>query len=78
MSESNFIKVFIGCLYCICRRKNAPLTAFGVEIVLDNQLINGSWGAFLANPADFAGANDIITSFAKKREPSIEIIERTP
>ena len=29
-------------------------------------------------PADFAGADDIITNLAKEREPGIEIIEHTP
>ena len=29
-------------------------------------------------PADFAGADNITTNLAKKREPGIEIIERTP
>ena len=29
-------------------------------------------------PADFAGADDIITNLAKERGPGIEIIERTP
>ena len=40
--------------------------------------MNGSWDAYLASPADFAGADDIITNLAKEREPGIEIIERTP
>ena len=35
--------------------------------------MDGSWDAHLASPA-FAGADDI----TKKREPGIEIIERTP
>ena len=30
--------------------------------------INGSWDAYLASPADFAGADDIITNLAKERE----------
>ena len=47
---------------------------FGVEIVWDNQRINGSRDAYLASPADFAGADDIITNLAKEREPGIEII----
>ena len=38
----------------------------------------GSWDAYLAPPADFAGADDIITKFAKEREPGIKIVERTP
>ena len=42
------------------------------------QWMNGSWDAYLASPADFAGANDIITSLGKEREPGIEINERTP
>ena len=40
--------------------------------------MNGSWEAHLASPADFAGADDIITNLAKEREPGVEIIERTP
>ena len=40
--------------------------------------MNGSWDAYLASPADFAGADDIITSLAKEREPGIEIMECTP
>ena len=40
--------------------------------------MNGSWDAYLASPADFAGADDIITNLAMEREPGIEIIERTP
>ena len=40
--------------------------------------MNGSWDAYLAPPADFAVAGDIITDLAKKKEPRIEIIERTP
>ena len=68
-------------VYCVRRRKNALLITFGVEIVWDNQLIkriNASWDTYLASPADFAGADDIITNLAKEREPGIEIIERTP
>ena len=38
--------------------------------------MNGSWDAYLAFPADFAEADDIITNLAKKREPGD--IERTP
>ena len=40
--------------------------------------MNGSWDAYLAPPADFAGVDDIITSLAKEGEPGIEIIERSP
>ena len=40
--------------------------------------MNGSWDAYLASPADFAGADDVITNLAKETEPGIEIIERTP
>ena len=40
--------------------------------------MNGSWDAYVASSADFAGADDIITDLAKEREPGIEIIERTP
>ena len=32
----------------------------------------------LASTTDFAGADDIITSLAKEKEPGIEIIERIP
>ena len=38
--------------------------------------MNGSWEAYLATPADFAGADDIITNLAKERESGD--IERTP
>ena len=38
--------------------------------------MNGSWDAYLAFPADFAGADDIITNLAEEREPGD--IERTP
>ena len=31
----------------------------------NDQQMNGSWDAFLASPADFAGADEIITNFAK-------------
>ena len=65
-------------VYCVRRRKNAPLIQNGDEIVWDNQRINDSWDAYLASPADFAGADDIMTNLAKEREPGIEIIERTP
>ena len=40
--------------------------------------MNGSWDAYLASPADFAGADDIITNLAKEREPGIEINEYIP
>ena len=40
--------------------------------------MNGSWDTYLASPADFAGADDIITNLAKERESGIEIIEHTP
>ena len=40
--------------------------------------MDGSWDAYLASPADFAGADDIITNLAKEREPEIKIIKRTP
>ena len=32
----------------------------------------------LVSPADFAGAHDIVTNFAKEREPGIEVIKHTP
>ena len=57
------------------RRKNALLIAFGVEKLYGT--MNGSWDAYLASPADFAGADDIITNLANEREPEFEIIERT-
>ena len=63
---------------CIRRSKNALLIQIGVEIVRDNVYwMNGSWDAYLASPADFAGADDIITNLAKEREPGIGITERT-
>ena len=40
--------------------------------------MNGSWDAYLASPADFAEADDIITNLEKEREPGVKIIERTP
>ena len=40
-----------------------------------NEWMNGSWDTYLASPADFAGADDIITNLAKDREPGIKIIE---
>ena len=63
---------------CVQHRKNALLIAFGVEIVWDNQRINGSWDVYLASPTDFAGVDDIITNLAKEREPGIEIIKHSP
>ena len=42
------------------------------------QRMNGSWDAYLASLADFAGADDIINNLAKEREPGIDIKERTP
>ena len=42
------------------------------------QRMHGSWDAFLASPADFAGADNIIINLAKERGPGIKIIERTP
>ena len=38
--------------------------------------MNGSWDVYLAFPAEFAGADDIITNLAKEREPGD--IKRTP
>ena len=40
--------------------------------------MTGSWDAYLAFPADFMEADDVITNLAKEREPANEIIERTP
>ena len=40
--------------------------------------MNGSWDAYLATPADFAGADEIITNLAKERDLGIEITDRTP
>ena len=58
-------------LFCIWRRKNALLIAFGVKIIRDNQWINVSWDTYLAPPpplppADFAGADDIITHLGSR------------
>ena len=39
-----------------------------------NQSINGFWDAYLEPPADFSGADGIVTNLAKEREPGIEII----
>ena len=30
--------------------------------------MNGSWDAYLASPADFAGADNIVTNLAKEKE----------
>ena len=40
--------------------------------------MNRSWDAYLAPPAESAGADGIITNMAKEREPWIEIIKCTP
>ena len=40
--------------------------------------MNGFWDAYLVFPADFDGADDIITNLAKERDPGIEIIECNP
>ena len=62
---------------CVRRRKNALLIQIGVEIVWDNiDWMNWAWDAYLALPADFTGADDIITNLAKKREPGDN--EHTP
>ena len=57
------------------------LIQVAVEIVFRTTLIamneSGSWDAYLASPADFAGGDDIITNLAKERERRIEIIEHT-
>ena len=63
--------------HCARSRKNALLIEIGVEIVWDNQRMNGSWDAYPASFADSAGADDIITNLAKVRAPGIENIERT-
>ena len=39
--------------------------------------MDGSWDAYLASLADFAGADGIITNLAKEKEAGIEIIECT-
>ena len=41
-----------------------------------DQQMNGSWNAYLASPADFAGADDIITNLAKERQHGGGIITR--
>ena len=40
--------------------------------------MNGSWDEYLAFPADFSGADDIMTNLAREKEPGNEVIERTP
>ena len=40
-----------------------------------SSFMDGSWDAYLASLADFAGADDIITNLAEKREPGTEITE---
>ena len=37
------------------------------------QSMNGSWDVSLSSPADFAGADDIITNLAKERELGITL-----
>ena len=37
-----------------------------------DQRMSESWDDYLASPAEFAGADDIITNLAKEREPGIE------
>ena len=47
------------CFHCVRRRKK-PIIQIGVEIVWDNiELMDGSWNAYLASPADFTGADEI-------------------
>ena len=70
--KNYFLKIRCNCAQ---RRKNALLIQIGVEIVWDNQPMNGSWDAYLVSPTDFAGAADIITNLAKEREPGIEVRE---
>ena len=43
-----------------------------------SSFMDGSRDAYLASLADFAGADDIITNLAEKREPGTEISESTP
>ena len=57
--------------------KSFMLIAFGVDIVWDNQWMNGSWVTYLASPADSVGLDDIITNLTKERQPGKEIIEST-
>ena len=65
--------------HCVrCSNNALLLTAFGVDIVWYNQQMNGAWDAYLASPADFAGADDIITNLEREKEPGIEISKRTP
>ena len=61
------------------KKKKKILKQIGVEIVWDNvDRMNGSWDTYLASPADFAGADGIVTNLAKEKEPGIEIIECIP
>ena len=62
--------------HCFQHRKNAFLIQIGVNIVRDNQQMNRSWDAYLAFPACFAEADDIITNLAKER-PGIKMTECT-
>ena len=75
LKNLNIIHNNLMLIYWVWRRKNALLIQFGVEVVWGNvDSTNGSWDAYLASPADFAGADDIITNLAKEREPGIEIV----
>ena len=58
---------------------NVPLIQIGVEFVWDNvDWMNGSWNAYLASSADFAGTDYFITNLAKEREPGdIESIHQS-
>ena len=65
-------------LFCVTWKECTPnciwnLGCLGQSI---NKRMNGSCDAYLASPADFAGADDIITNLAKEREPGD--MEHTP
>ena len=53
--------------FWVRRSMNALLIQIVVETVWHN--VDSAWDAYLASPADFAGADDIITNLVKEREP---------
>ena len=59
-----------GLPYCVRRRKNALL----IQVDVNEWIL----GRISGTPADFEGADDIITNLAKERKFGIEVIERTP
>ena len=63
------LKVYLTELFFVRSRKNALLIQIGVQIIWDTvDWMNGSWDAYLASPANFAGVDDVIATFTKERE----------